>query len=451
VQLTHYSRLLVVMTLTVLANSGCNTQSDSTEFWPMHTIDDTFEGADGVDRHDIDGDGDGDLVVGWEESGQVVLHENPGPHQARDKWRSTNISGGLQVRKIEDARFADFDNDGNVDAVVTATENHSEKVGIHWLVNRQDIFNKDSWKGVWIDQSIALLFLKVAIGQVDGIGANDIVVGSKDDTKPAQLVWYQAPENPDYGNSDQWKGWPIADIHWINSIEILDIDQDGDNDVLMSDWSVLAWFENPGRADALKSSQSKWARHVISTRAVSYFTNCAMDKNDSSKMHLIVSNVTAKVHASTGSTILYSIRKDLDKQGNWSGNWIHNKLTTLDPVPGDIKKNDYDIKGIACGNIDSNENIDLVMSASGYGHGVFALMNMEKRAGHQALHLKVISDTNYNTRKGIKHDNLILDDLDGDGDLDIITTEENGNTGLYFNDRGLGLIWYENPLLSAPQ
>ena len=69
---------------------------------------------------------------------------------------------------------------------------------------------------------------------------------------------------------------------------------------------------------------------------------------------------------------------------------------------------------------------------------------------HQALHLKVISDTNYNTRKGIKHDKLMLDDLDGDGDLDIVTTEESGNTGLYFIDRGLGLIWYENPLLSAP-
>jgi hypothetical protein len=39
-----------------------------------------------------------------------------------------------------------------------------------------------------------------------------------------------------------------------------------------------------------------------------------------------------------------------------------------------------------------------------------------------------------------------LNDLDGDGDLDVITTEENGNTGSYFIARGLGLIWYENPL-----
>jgi len=45
-----------------------------------------------------------------------------------------------------------------------------------------------------------------------------------------------------------------------------------------------------------------------------------------------------------------------------------------------------------------------------------------------------------------EHDNLLLDDFDGDGDLDIITTEENGNTGFHFVARGLGLIWHENPL-----
>ena len=38
------------------------------------------------------------------------------------------------------------------------------------------------------------------------------------------------------------------------------------------------------------------------------------------------------------------------------------------------------------------------------------------------------------TRK--KMDNAWLGDLDGDGDLDVLTTEENG---------GWGVIWFENP------
>ena len=41
------------------------------------------------------------------------------------------------------------------------------------------------------------------------------------------------------------------------------------------------------------------------------------------------------------------------------------------------------------------------------------------------------------TRK--KMDNAWLGDLDGDGDLDVITTDENG---------GWGVIWFENPAAS---
>ena len=41
-----------------------------------------------------------------------------------------------------------------------------------------------------------------------------------------------------------------------------------------------------------------------------------------------------------------------------------------------------------------------------------------------------------------KYDNVAIRDLDRDGDLDVITTEENAGPG----SRGLGVIWYENAL-----
>ena len=40
---------------------------------------------------------------------------------------------------------------------------------------------------------------------------------------------------------------------------------------------------------------------------------------------------------------------------------------------------------------------------------------------------------------GVKHDLVVPVDLDGDGDLDILTCEEVKN---------LGVIWYENPAIS---
>jgi hypothetical protein len=54
-----------------------------------------------------------------------------------------------------------------------------------------------------------------------------------------------------------------------------------------------------------------------------------------------------------------------------------------------------------------------------------------------------VNDANWRTHsisgppgKGFKPDLIEPLDLDGDGDLDVITTEERG---------GLGVIWYENP------
>lgn len=82
---------------------------------------------------------------------------------------------------------------------------------------------------------------------------------------------------------------------------------------------------------------------------------------------------------------------------------------------------------------------------SGFGHGVFALMNLADTTGSQSLRLKTIASAQYNSRKGIKFDDVRLADIDLDGDLDIVSTEENGSRGYWWSTRGLGLIWYENP------
>ena len=42
---------------------------------------------------------------------------------------------------------------------------------------------------------------------------------------------------------------------------------------------------------------------------------------------------------------------------------------------------------------------------------------------------------------GSKFDRMELLDLDADGDLDVITCEENAGP----DSRGLGLVWFENP------
>ena len=46
--------------------------------------------------------------------------------------------------------------------------------------------------------------------------------------------------------------------------------------------------------------------------------------------------------------------------------------------------------------------------------------------------------------EGNKFDLSLLQDVDQDGDLDIINTEENDNAK--GGQPGLGVVWYENPI-----
>jgi len=443
-------RVFLPSMLAAILLAGCSEGPAHGAYWAMHIIDDSYEGADGVDLVDIDNDGDADAVVGWEESGALLLHENPGPARVREPWGHTLISGGLTVGKIEDARFADFDADGVVDAVVSATEKGSERVGIHWLVQPQHAHSESAWQGTWLDPSLQYLYLKVAIGQIDGHGPRDIVAGSKAEGKAGGLVWYEAIPAPGQDNAGQWRSRLIDQIDWIDSLLITDINGDGRDDILLNYWDNLLWYENlaaeaiPGAADL-----PRWAKHQISQTTKSYFADCSAGTPVEVGRLLVVGADLST--AGAGDVVAYLVGKRYDADGQWNGSWMQREIRSLDAVPRDSGQDDYKVKGIACGNIDDDPRLDIVISTSGRGHGVFALMNMDDSLTDQSLHLQVIADTRFNSRKGIKYDNVVLEDLDQDGDLDIITTEENGASGVLGRllpglvTRGLGLVWFENP------
>ena len=85
-------------------------------------------------------------------------------------------------------------------------------------------------------------------------------------------------------------------------------------------------------------------------------------------------------------------------------------------------------KAVVAGDLDSDGKMDLVVScenANDAKSGVFWLPRAE-----------TTKPRSISGSKGVKFDRMELIDLDGDGDLDILTCEERDL---------LGVLWYENP------
>ena len=90
-------------------------------------------------------------------------------------------------------------------------------------------------------------------------------------------------------------------------------------------------------------------------------------------------------------------------------------------------------KAVAPGDLDGDGRVDLAFTCEDAKAGKSGVMYLAgDSAGASAWTAREISGAD-----GVKHDLVELLDLDGDGDLDVLTCEE---------VRNLGVFWYENPL-----
>jgi hypothetical protein len=91
------------------------------------------------------------------------------------------------------------------------------------------------------------------VGDISGTGTADIVIPS---SSGGPLVWYEAPG---------WERHQIAEAgKWSCDALIVDMDGDGDGDLLISEWyglNRLEWFENPLPDGNPRTDE--WNRHEI--------------------------------------------------------------------------------------------------------------------------------------------------------------------------------------------
>ncbi|MFP6672147.1 MAG: VCBS repeat-containing protein [Pirellulaceae bacterium] len=380
------------------------------EPWKRHTIDGSSRGADGVRLADVNGDGLQDMVTGWEEGGVVRLYLNPGPKRSQRPWPAVTVG---KVKSPEDAVFADLDGDGSHD-VISCCEGRVRSVFIHWAPkDPRQYLAADAWSTTPIPAVQGKqMWMYCLPMQIDGQHGVDLLVGAKG--SGATVGWLQAPRDP-----RKVAGWRFHSLYkagWIMSLESLDVDHDGDQDVVVSDRKGarpgVLWLENPG--PAASAAGKSWPEHRIGGDGLEVMFLAVADLDQDGHTDVVTSTRNKK--------LLFFRRQSVDPI-RWQSYAIAN--------PHDVPWG----KAVAVADINGDGRLDLVHATNTGGKRSapgLVWMSYRQKVTESRWQAHDISGL-----EGVKFDLIQVLDLDGDQDLDVISCEERDN---------LGVFWYENPL-----
>lgn len=372
--------------------ANCNSQVIG-EAWNMHIIDSTLFGADGVKI--TKQNGYSVFSVGWEQSGITRAYIYDSSMQYLHYVE-------VPAMGVEDAFTTDFNNDGLLD-IVCFLEEPVHRIEVHYA-NSYFITNKNATFTKKNVTSSPEQWMYGVVTDVNNDGYQDIIGGSK--KTGATVTLFLNPGN----KTDDWTAQKLANAGWVMSLKLIDMDNDGDDDVLISDrdfaTSGVKWLENPGT----KNYTNTWTEHKIGlTDRHPMFLN-AYKKNKS--ITIISTEITQGI---------YQFRE--------KKSYKEEKLFAIPDNCGEWTKD------VAFFDIDNDGKNEIITSFNNsYNkHGIIYSKKQKKEYKHYAI-------------SGIqspKYDNLLFVDMDLDGDFDILTTEENDNSN---TKAGLGFIWYENKI-----
>lgn len=385
--------------------------------WPRHTIDDTSLGPDGVRFADINGDGRLDITTPWEQGGIVRAYLHPGNTRVKDRWPAVTVG---EVGDPEDAFFVDLDGDDRLD-VVSSCEGETRAMFVHWApADPGRLLDAEAWTtdrlptppdaGGWM-YAFAM--------QVDGKAGIDLVAGGKRDG--ASIGWFQSPENP--RDVAEWRWHPLLPARWAMTLRPSDLDGDGDLDIVGTERqgprSGAFWLENPGAAQ----SAAAWAEHRIGA------------VGDHEAMH----NTIADLDGDGLEDVLVAVKGGPIR--------FHRRISQSPPAweTHSIKMppNSGSGKALQVADIDLDGQRDLVVACE---HAIEGKIGTFWMRYEDAPTEPRWIPTSISGPDSFINDLIEAVDLDGDGDLDVVTVEEKGPyLAAGYQGKELGVIWYENP------
>lgn len=402
--------------------------------WERHTLGGGVEamvGADGARLGDINGDGLMDVVTGFEGSSETWLFLNPGPgSEVRELWPSVSIG---HTPEVEDAFFVDVDGDGRLDVVSSdesgGSKNPKGEIRVHFAPSEGDLLDAENWTVQPIPAASHVTeWMYSTAMQIDDEHGPDLVVAGKnhnqgDGTPTSEIGWLRAPADP-RNDPDGWAYYKLDDLGWTMSVINSDMDGDGDLDILLTDRkganSGVRWLENPGPDASEQALTSPWQAHVISTGIAPALVVVA-DLDGDQLEDVIVPTLDDR--------LLWYER--LDSAGD---EWTAHEIDW----PGTFGQG----KAVATADVNGDDRMDLILSSKSMRTeqpGVVWLEQPDDPRNAQWTRHDLSGPDSYG-----KYDLVQMIDLDGDGDLDVITTEESRD------GYGFGVVWFENPSRSAP-
>jgi hypothetical protein len=429
--------------------------------WDRHAIvvgtpgSTNYAGSDGVDLADLNGDGQLDVVSGYEEGNQVSLSLNPDDAlSVEDPWAterlaSPQVSDGLLSRP-EDTTFADVDEDGRLDIVVSA-EGDAQVTVLFAPADNEDLLDHTTWVRTDLLASEGLVAMRAELADMNHDGSPDILVGSKEVNDVASLGYYTS-SNP--RSESSWSYNEIDSAGWVMQMLPLDVNNDGWMDIVYSDRDPINepdlppnqadrthmgvwWLQNPA------DGTDNFIPHSITPpdgaggeRYHKWFSLVDWDGDSDLDVIDCRSDANSAIHE-------LSIWRN-------SGNWLTWAKLSV-PYPSDVGMCQH----VTVADIDGDGHEDDLGISFAVAGPPDAPVDPDTLSGAVWLENSGTPTSPIWTRheiggadEGIKYDNHVWVDLDGDGDLDMVTSEQHEDTALPVGvGPGLGLIWYENPRL----
>lgn len=366
--------------------------------WKCHVIqaDPENHGPDGINIHDWNGDGKLDLFVNYEEGKYSRLYLSPESkplHNALlEPWtNSIQFNHG----KCEDSGVGDLDNDGDIDYIANGG-------WVYFNPGKEKLTDAKNWKKMTLFKNERRV---PTVVDIDGDGLNDLVVGAQE--------WYRQPKEGKHSKKN-WEKFSIGKTIWPMNCIMYDVDNDGDVDIVVPDRrKEVFWFSNPGKKDVTKT----WERHTLLEHVGAMFMTIA-DVNKDGIEDFVIAGGSDGTYAKKLVILLRAQR---------------NGTPEFTKVLVDQPETSFRPKGIAVLDMDDDETTTEIVVIPKQGEIWFASYQGDSKVEENwsATPLKIPG-----SQQRKKMDNAYLCDLDGDGDTDIVTTEENG---------GWGVIWFENP------